>query len=77
MSAIGTKRTSLVAPHMSAFGGRADMAKRADVLSAISSSYDRIIGRFYLPQRGLRQWRKFLNGYFHSESGAVISRSFH
>ena len=25
MSAIGTKRTSLVAPHMSAFGGRADM----------------------------------------------------
>ena len=26
MSAFGTKRTSLVAPHMSAFGGRADMA---------------------------------------------------
>ena len=26
MSAIGTKRTSLVAPHMSAFGGKADMA---------------------------------------------------
>ena len=25
MSAIGTKRTSLGAPHMSAFGGRADM----------------------------------------------------
>ena len=25
MSAIGTKRTSLVAPHMSAFGGKADM----------------------------------------------------
>jgi hypothetical protein len=25
-SAIGTKRTSLVAPHMSAFGGKADMA---------------------------------------------------
>jgi hypothetical protein len=24
-SAIGTKRTSLVAPHMSAFGGKADM----------------------------------------------------
>ena len=24
--AIGTKRTSLVAPHMSAFGGKADMA---------------------------------------------------
>ena len=26
MSAIGTKRTSLVAAHMSAFGGRADIA---------------------------------------------------
>ena len=26
MSAIGTKRTSLVAPHMSAFEGKADMA---------------------------------------------------
>ena len=25
MSAIGTKRTSLVAPHMSAFGDKADM----------------------------------------------------
>ena len=28
MSAIGPKRTSLVAPHMSAFGGKADMAVR-------------------------------------------------
>ena len=28
MSAIGTKRTSLVAPHMSAFGGKADMVGR-------------------------------------------------
>ena len=26
MSAIGTKRTYRVAPHMSAFGGKADMA---------------------------------------------------
>jgi hypothetical protein len=26
MSAIGPKRTSLAAPHMSAFGGKADMA---------------------------------------------------
>jgi hypothetical protein len=26
MSAIGQKRRSLVAPHMSAFGGKADMA---------------------------------------------------
>ena len=25
MSAIGPKRTSLAAPHMSAFGGKADM----------------------------------------------------
>ena len=29
MSAIGTKRTSLVAPHMSAFGGKADMPSAA------------------------------------------------
>ena len=28
MSAIGTKRTSLVALHMSAFGGKADIASR-------------------------------------------------
>ena len=27
MSAIGTKRTYRVAPHMSAFGGKADMAR--------------------------------------------------
>ena len=26
-SAFGTKRTSLVAPHMSAFGGKADMCR--------------------------------------------------
>jgi hypothetical protein len=29
MSAIGTKRTSLVALHMSAFGGKADMRPRS------------------------------------------------
>ena len=29
MSAIGTKRTSLVAPHMSALGGKADITSRA------------------------------------------------
>ena len=28
MSAIGPKRTSVVAPHMSAFGGKADMTDR-------------------------------------------------
>ena len=28
MSAFGTKRTSLVAPHMSAIGGKADMGFR-------------------------------------------------
>ena len=32
MSALGTKRTSLVAPHMSAFGGRADMTLRGNPL---------------------------------------------
>ena len=29
MSAFGTKRTSLFAPHMSAIGGKADMASAA------------------------------------------------
>jgi hypothetical protein len=29
MSAIGPKRTSLFAPHMSAFGGKADIAYRS------------------------------------------------
>ena len=33
MSAIGTKRTSLVAPHMSAFGGKADMTVCGNPLS--------------------------------------------
>jgi hypothetical protein len=33
MSAIGPKRTSLVAPHMSAFGGKADMTVCANPLS--------------------------------------------
>jgi hypothetical protein len=31
MSAIGTKRTSLFAPHMSAIGGKADMSQRPTV----------------------------------------------
>ena len=33
MSAIGPKRTSLVAPHMSAFGGKADMTICGNLLS--------------------------------------------
>lgn len=41
----------------------------AEVLPAFRSCYDRVVGHFHLPQRGLRQWRKFLNGHFHSESG--------
>ena len=35
MSAIGTKRTSLVALHMSAFGGKADMT-----FAVRTSAYD-------------------------------------
>ena len=35
MSAIGAKRTSLVAPHMSAIGGKADMAP-----TCVMSAYD-------------------------------------
>ena len=33
MSAIGPKRTSLAAPHMSAFGGKADMTSCGNPLS--------------------------------------------
>ena len=32
MSAFGPKQTSLVAPHMSAFGGKADMTSCGDPL---------------------------------------------
>src|SRR6476620_8403956 len=42
MSAIGPKRTSLVAPHMSAFGGKADMA----TYSASSKSGKAGVGLF-------------------------------
>jgi len=53
MSAIGPKRTSLIAPHMSAFGGKAEMAffgmslsrsllgvKRTWLFAAHMSAYD-------------------------------------
>jgi hypothetical protein len=53
MSAIGPKRTSLVAPHMSAFGGKADMTlcenpllrsllgvKRTSLFAAQMSAFD-------------------------------------
>ena len=33
-SAFGTKRTSLVAPHMSAFGGKADITLFCTAMSA-------------------------------------------
>ena len=40
MSAIGPKRTSLVAPHMSAFGGKADIhvSVQAALILAYSSA---------------------------------------
>jgi hypothetical protein len=43
MSAIGPKRTSLAAPHMSAFGGKADMTiANAPVLTrALEERFDR------------------------------------
>jgi hypothetical protein len=40
----------------------------ADVLSSFRSCYDHIIGHFHLPQRGLRQYRKFLNRHFGSQN---------
>jgi hypothetical protein len=48
----------------------------ADVLPSFRSCYDHIIGHFHLPQRGLRQWRKFLNGHLHSKSGRDYFREF-
>jgi len=36
MSAIGPKRTSLAAPHMSALGGKADMTVCASPLFAVA-----------------------------------------
>jgi hypothetical protein len=40
----------------------------ADVLPSFRSCYDHIIGHFHLPQRGLRQYRKFLNAHFGSQN---------
>ena len=39
MSAIGPKRTSLVAPHMSAFGGKANMGKCILACAAILAAF--------------------------------------
>ena len=50
MSAIGPKRTSLVAPHMSAFGGKADM--EITTYSTFGKSGKRAPhGSFILPAR--------------------------
>ena len=59
MSAIGTKRTSLVAPHMSAFGGKADMPfaphmsafdpKRTLSPFSASTAADQQLGGQFLP----------------------------
>ena len=58
MSAIGTKRTSLVAPHMSAFGGKADIAvapqcllltQSGHVPISASTSSDQQLGGQFLP----------------------------
>ena len=40
----------------------------ADVLPSFRSCYDHIIGHFHLPQRGLRQYRTFLNAHFGSQN---------
>ena len=46
MSALGTKRTSILAPHMSAFGGKADKYAAVEFhrLSALSWSRPRRYG---------------------------------
>jgi len=40
----------------------------AEVLPAFRSCYDHIVGHFHLPQRGLRQYREFLNANFGSQN---------
>jgi hypothetical protein len=40
MSAIGPKRTSTLAPHMSAHGGKADVTFAAQMSASVSTSTD-------------------------------------
>ena len=51
MSAIGTKRTSQIAPHMSAFGGKADLSQ------ASSKTRGRLQGRGHPMSRAERKGR--------------------
>jgi hypothetical protein len=46
-SAIGTKRTSLVALHMSAFGGRADIALTCHHVRTAYSNGREAVGRIH------------------------------
>ena len=45
MSAIGPKQTSLVAPHMSAFEGKADMAKARSQVRSMSLGFPSLIAK--------------------------------
>ena len=55
MSAIGTKRTSLVALHMSAFGGKADMPFCTAHVRLRMSAYD--------PKRTCVRCRRYWTNY--------------
>jgi hypothetical protein len=48
----------------------------AEVLPAFRSCYDHIVGHFHLPQRGLRQYRQFLNTNSHSDKGDYFQEFF-
>lgn len=48
----------------------------AEVLPAFRSCYDHVIGHFHLPQRGLRQWRQFLNSHFTSTNEGGYFREY-
>jgi hypothetical protein len=48
----------------------------AEVLPAFRSCYDHIIGHCHLPQRGLRQYRQFLNTNSHSDKGDYFQEFF-
>ena len=61
MSAIGTKQTWASAPHMSAIGGKADIAKPAPILTALGKTR----------RRGWQCWQAILSI---SGSRSAVSR---
>ena len=65
MSAIGTKRTSLVALHMSAFGGKADIVRRCNAANDPKRTFHHPRpGLILRREKSFRLVEKFLPGWF-------------